>query len=96
MDKSIQVNEKDYGEVKLKCEKCHEQLLVFVHRNIQDKTCILGCGYCGHPNQIKLEEQIMFILGLLVMGISLLFLFGLAVVWIQLLYLKVKEKEQTE
>lgn len=38
----------------------------------------------------------MFILGLLVMGISLLFLFGLVVVWIQLLYLKVKEKEQTE
>lgn len=38
----------------------------------------------------------MFILGLLVMGISLLFLFGLVVVWVQLLYLKVKEKEQTE
>lgn len=38
----------------------------------------------------------MFILGLLVMGISLLFLFGLVVVWVQLLYLKVKEKEQTD
>ncbi len=38
----------------------------------------------------------MFILGLLVMGISVLFLFGLVVVWVQLLYLKVKEKEQTE
>ncbi|CUN11404.1 hypothetical protein [Turicibacter sanguinis] len=42
----------------------------------------------------------MFILGLLVMGISLLFLFGLVVVWGQLMYLKVylkvKEKEQTE
>lgn len=38
----------------------------------------------------------MFILGLLVMGISLLFLFGLVVVWGQLLYLKVKEKEQTD
>ena len=38
----------------------------------------------------------MFILGLLVMGISLLFLFGVVVVWVQLLYLKVKEKEQTE
>ena len=38
----------------------------------------------------------MFILGLLVMGISLLFLLGLIVVWVQLLYLKVKEKEQTE
>lgn len=38
----------------------------------------------------------MLILGLLVMGISLLFLFGLVVVWVQLLYLKVKEKEQTE
>ena len=38
----------------------------------------------------------MFILGLLMMGISLLFLFGLVVVWVQLLYLKVKEKEQTD
>lgn len=38
----------------------------------------------------------MLILGLLVMGISLLFLFGLVVVWVQLLYLKVKEKEQTD
>lgn len=38
----------------------------------------------------------MFILGLLVMGVSLLFLFGLVVVWVQLLYLKVKEKEQTD
>ena len=38
----------------------------------------------------------MFILGLLVMGISVLFLFGLVVVWVQLLYLKVKEKEQTD
>ncbi|CUN04505.1 Uncharacterised protein [Turicibacter sanguinis] len=38
----------------------------------------------------------MFILGLLVMGISLLFLLGLIVVWVQLLYLKVKEKEQTD
>ncbi len=38
----------------------------------------------------------MFILGLLVMGISVLFLFGLVVVWVQLLYLKVKEKEQPD
>lgn len=38
----------------------------------------------------------MFILGVLVMGISLLFLLGLVVIWAQLLYLKVKEKEQTE
>lgn len=56
MKKIIQVNEKDYGEVKLKCEKCHGQLLVLVHRNLQTKTCVLGCGHCGHPNQIKVEE----------------------------------------
>lgn len=54
MEKSIQVNEKDYENIRVKCEKCQGQFLMFVHRNIKTNTCVLGCGHCGHPNKIKL------------------------------------------
>lgn len=56
MEKSIQVNEKDYENIRVKCEKCQGQFLMFVHRNIKTNTCVLGCGHCGHPNKIKLGE----------------------------------------
>ena len=45
MDKSIHVDERDRKELKAKCERCDEELLLLVHRNNQDHTCLLGCGF---------------------------------------------------
>ncbi len=56
MNKEIKVNEQDYTESKLKCQKCDEQLLLFVHKNNKQQTVTLGCGFCGHVNEIKLGE----------------------------------------
>lgn len=49
----IYVSEKDYKELKAKCERCDGELLVLVHQNNQDHSYILGCGFCGHKNEIK-------------------------------------------
>lgn len=53
---SIQVNQREHKELKVKCERCDGELLLLVHKNNQDHTCILGCGFCGHKNEIKLRE----------------------------------------
>ncbi len=37
----------------VKCERCDGELLVLVHQNNQDHSYILGCGFCGHKNEIK-------------------------------------------
>ncbi len=56
MTKEIKVDQRLHSEVSVKCKQCDEQLLLFVHKNYQEQTCILGCGFCGHKNEIKLGE----------------------------------------
>lgn len=56
MTTQINVSEKTHRNVKASCERCQGELLVFVHLKNQSKTCVLGCGHCGHPNEIKLGE----------------------------------------
>ena len=51
----IKVNQQDYTESKLKCQKCDDQLLLFVHKNNKQQTVTLGCGFCGYVNEIKLS-----------------------------------------
>ena len=55
MDKSVHVDERNHQKLKAKCERCDGELLLLVHQNNQDHTCILGCGFCGHKNEIKLR-----------------------------------------
>lgn len=53
---SRQVNQREHKEVKARCARCEGELLLLVHQNNQDQTCILGCGFCGHKNEMKLGE----------------------------------------
>ena len=53
---SIQVTQREYKEVNIKCERCDGELLLLIHQNNQDRVCILGCGFCGHKNEMKLGE----------------------------------------
>lgn len=53
----IKVNQQDYTESKLKCQKCDEQLLLFVHKNNKQQTVTLGCGMCGHKNEIEVRAD---------------------------------------
>lgn len=55
--KEIKVNQQDYTESKLKCQKCDEQLLLFVHKNNKQHTVTLGCGMCGHKNEIEVGKD---------------------------------------
>lgn len=51
----IKVNQQDYTESTLKCQKCDEQLLLFVHKNNKQHIATLGCGFCGHVNEIEVR-----------------------------------------
>lgn len=53
----IKVNQQDYTESKLKCQKCDEQLLLFVHKDNQKQSVILGCGHCGYKNEIEVRTD---------------------------------------
>lgn len=55
--KEIKVNQQDYIESKLKCQKCDEQLLLFVHKDNQKQSVILGCGHCGYKNEIEVKTN---------------------------------------
>lgn len=55
--REIKVNQQDYTESKLKCQKCDEQLLLFVHKNNKQHTVTLGCGMCGHKNEIEVKTN---------------------------------------
>ncbi len=55
--KKNNVSEKTHKEVKRICSQCSGGLLLFVHKNYKKRTCILGCGFCGHKNEIDLKTK---------------------------------------
>ncbi len=53
----IKVNQRDYSETKIKCRKCNNQLLLFVHKDNKRQVTTLGCGHCGHKNEIEVGKD---------------------------------------
>lgn len=51
----IKVDQRNYTETKIKCHKCNNQLLLLVHKDNKRQVTTLGCGYCGHKNEIEVR-----------------------------------------
>ncbi len=55
--KEIKVDQRNYIETKIKCHKCNNQLLLLVYKDSKKKQVTLGCGHCGHKNEIEVRTD---------------------------------------
>lgn len=55
--KAIKVDQRNYIETKIKCHKCNNQLLLLVHKDNKRQVTTLGCGFCGHKNEIGVTDH---------------------------------------
>lgn len=53
----IKVDQRNYTETKIKCHKCNNQLLLLVHKDNKRQVTTLGCGHCGHKNEIEVTNH---------------------------------------
>lgn len=53
----VKVNEKSHRPICATCNICGGKLLLFVHKDFKKKRVTLGCGHCGHKNEIEVGKD---------------------------------------